>query len=95
MTKIAKVTGVKPKIGDLIKKKRKKLTLLEVTVTGEQDPEPPWAYRNIHLAYRLAGAGLTDKAVSQAIELSQEKYCSVAATVRGVAVITTEFTIEE
>ena len=80
---------------EILKKKRKKLTLLEVTATGEQDPEPPWAYRKIHLAYRLGGRGLTDKAVSQAIELSHEKYCSVAATVRGVAKITTEFKIEK
>ena len=79
---------------EILKKKRKKLTLLEVTATGEQDSEPPWAYRKIHLAYRLGGRGLTDKAVSQAIELSHEKYCSVAATVRGVAKITTEFKIE-
>ncbi len=78
---------------EILKKKRKKLTLLEVTVTGEQDPEPPWAYRRIHLRYRIGGADLTDKAISQAIELSHEKYCSVAATVRGVAKITTEYEI--
>jgi putative redox protein len=78
---------------EILKKKRKKLTLLEVTATGEQDPEPPWAYRKIHLIYRLGGEGLTDKAVTQAIDLSHEKYCSVAATVRGVAKITTEYEI--
>jgi hypothetical protein len=60
-----------------------KLTLLEVTTSGEQYPEPPWAYRKIHVKYRIGGQGLTDKAVAQAISLSQEKYCSVAATVRG------------
>jgi putative redox protein len=43
--------------------------------------------------YRLGGKGLTDKAVEQAIRLSQDKYCSVSATVRGVAQITTEFEI--
>jgi putative redox protein len=80
---------------EILKKKRKKLTLLEVTATGEQDPEPPWAYRKIHLAYRLGGLGLTKKAVEQAIDLSHEKYCSVAATIRGVAEITTEFEIME
>lgn len=80
---------------EILKKKRKKLTLLEVIATGEQDPEPPWAYRKIHLAYRLGGQGLTEKAVEQAIDLSHEKYCSVAATVRGVAQITTEFKIEK
>jgi putative redox protein len=78
---------------EILKKKRKKLTLLEVTASGEQDPEPPWAYRKIHVKYRVGGEGLTDKAVAQAISLSQEKYCSVAATVRGVAQITTEYEI--
>jgi putative redox protein len=78
---------------EILKKKRKELTLLEVTTNGERDPDPPWAYRKIHVKYRLAGKGLTDKAVAQAIQLSQEKYCSVAATVRGVARITYEFEI--
>lgn len=78
---------------EILKKKRKHLTMLEVTASGEQDPEPPWAYRKIHVRYRIGGKGLTDKAVSQAISLSQEKYCSVAATVRGVAQITTEYEI--
>ena len=78
---------------EIMEKKRKPLTMLEVSATGEQDPNPPWPYRRIHLKYRLSGDGLTEKAVSQAISLSQDKYCSVAATVRGVAEITTEFEI--
>lgn len=78
---------------EILEKKRKKLTLLEVTATGEQDQEPPWAYRKIHVKYRIGGVGLTAKAVAQAITLSQDKYCSVAATVRGVAQITTEYEI--
>jgi len=78
---------------EILEKKRLKLTQMEVTTTGERDPEPPWPYRRIHLKYRLAGEGLTPKAVEQAITLSQEKYCSVAATVRGVAQITTEYEI--
>jgi len=78
---------------EIMEKKRKPLTMLEVSATGEQDPDPPWPYRRIHLKYRLSGDGLTEKAVSQAISLSLNKYCSVAATVRGVAEITTEFEI--
>jgi putative redox protein len=78
---------------EILEKKRLKLSLLEVITTGERDPEPPWPYRKIHVKYRLGGNGLTDKAVAQAIDLSQEKYCSVAATVRGVAQITTEYEI--
>jgi len=78
---------------EILEKKRKKLTLLEVTASGERDPDPPWAYRKIHIKYRLAGKGLTEKAVEQAIHLSQDKYCSVSATVRGVARITFEYEI--
>jgi putative redox protein len=80
-------------IVEIIEKKRKQLTLLEVTANGERDPDPPWAYRKIHVKYRLGGKGLTEKAVEQAINLSLEKYCSVAATVRGVAQITFEYDI--
>jgi putative redox protein len=78
---------------EILEKKRKKLTLLEVTASGEQDPDPPWTYRKIHVQYRLGGDNLTTKAVEQAISLSQDKYCSVAATIRGVARITTEYEI--
>jgi putative redox protein len=78
---------------EILRKKRQPLTLLEISASGENDPEPPWAMRRIHIKYRLSGKGLTEKGVSQAIDLSEQKYCSVAATVRGVAKITTEFEI--
>ena len=78
---------------DIMAKKRKPLTLLEVIASGEQDPDPPWAYRRIVLKFRVAGKDVTEKALSQAVKLSQEKYCSVAATIRGVAEIVTELEI--
>lgn len=70
---------------EILRKKRIALRFFEVRTEAERDPEPPWPYRRIELLYRLAGRGLTAKAAEQAIRLSQEKYCSVAATVRGVA----------
>ncbi len=78
---------------EIMAKKRKPLRSLEIVITGERDPEPPWPYRRIDVNYRLSGEALTEKAVSQAIALSSEKYCSVAATVRGVAAIHTQFEI--
>ena len=80
---------------DILLKKRQQLTGLEVVVTGEQDADPPWPYRKIHVHYILHGKGLREKAVQDAIALSEEKYCSVAATVRGVAEIANEYTIVE
>lgn len=78
---------------EILEKKRKTLSHFEVTAAGEHAPDAPYAFQTIHLKYRLGGKDLTEKAVTQAIELSQEKYCSVAATIRGVAKITYEFEI--
>lgn len=80
---------------EILQKKRITLTSLEIETTGEQDKENPWPFRKIHLAYRLRGENLDAKAVEQAIQLSEEKYCSVAATVRGVAEISYSYEILE
>ncbi len=79
---------------EILAKKRTPLADLEIRVAGEQDADPPWAFRQVHLHYRLRGEGLTPAGVEQAIRLSQEKYCSVAATIRGVAAITWDYQIE-
>ncbi len=78
---------------EILHKKRLTLESLEIQASAEQDSEPPWAFRKIQVHYVLHGSGLTDTAVSQAIQLSEEKYCSVAATVRGVAEVHTSFEI--
>lgn len=72
---------------DILAKKRLTLTGLDVSASAEQDSDPPWTFRKIHLVYKLRGKDLNDKAVEQAISLSEEKYCSVAATLRGKAEI--------
>jgi putative redox protein len=77
----------------ILEKKRMPLTSLEISVSGEQDADPPWTFRKIHLHYKLGGKNLTEKAVAQAIHLSEEKYCSVAATIRSTAQITADFEI--
>lgn len=78
---------------EILEKKRIILESLEINTEAEQEKDPPWTFRKIHMVYRLKGTGLTEKNVEQAIRLSEEKYCSVAATIRGVADITTSFEI--
>jgi putative redox protein len=75
---------------DILTKKRMPLTYMEISANGEQDQDPPWTFRKIHLTFRLAGQNLTEAAAAQAIALSEEKYCSVAATIRATAEITTD-----
>ena len=78
---------------EILRKKRCELRTLAVRAEGTQDDAPPWTFRKVHLTYRLEGKGLSDEAVRQAIELSEEKYCSVSATVRGVAEITYSYEV--
>ncbi len=78
---------------NILEKKQTPLTSLEIIVSSEQDKDPPWTFRNIHLLFRLKGKGLTEKNVRQAIDLSEEKYCSVASSLRGTVDITTSFVI--
>jgi putative redox protein len=78
---------------EILSKKRMTLTHLEISSTAEQDQDPPWTFRKIHMHYIIGGKNLTEKAVAQAIQLSEEKYCSVAATIRATAQITTDFEI--
>jgi putative redox protein len=78
---------------EILNKKRMPLTQMEISATGEQDQDPPWTFRKIHLHFTLSGKNLTEKDVSRAIELSEEKYCSVASTIRPTAEITTDFEI--
>ncbi len=78
---------------NILEKKRFQLNSLEIQVSGEQDADPPWTFRKIHIHYKIQGAELTDKAVEQAIQLSEEKYCSVSATVRATAEISTSYEI--
>jgi putative redox protein len=80
-------------IVDILAKKRMPLESLQISASAEQDNDPPWTFRKVHLKYCLKGAGLTDKAVQQAIELSEEKYCSVSATIRGVTEVTWDYEI--
>jgi putative redox protein len=78
---------------NILTKKRQPLTGLEIAVTGEQEPDPPWKYTQIHVHYRVEGRGLSEKAIQDAIRLSNEKYCSVAATLRGTVEITHDYEI--
>ena len=78
---------------EILSKKRMPLDHLEIQCSGEQDQDPPWTFRKIHLRYIVGGRNLTEKAVALAIQLSEEKYCSVAATVRATAEIITELSL--
>ena len=78
----------------ILGRQRQNLVDLYVSVDGKQGNKPPYAFTDIHLHYTVKGEGLDPRKVERAIELSEEKYCSVAATIRGVANITHSYEIQ-
>ena len=76
----------------ILEKKRQRLSTLEIEISGERAKDPPSVWTKIEMFYRLSGQ-LDEKAVRDAIELSQNKYCSVAAMLRKTATITYRFEI--
>ncbi len=80
---------------DILRKQRQAVDSLRVTARGVQQEEHPRAFTQIELFYEVRGAGVSGEALERAIHLSHEKYCSVAATVRGVAKISTSYAIKE
>jgi putative redox protein len=78
----------------ILQKKREPLTSLEVRAQAERAPKPPSVYMEIKLIYRVGGK-VSQKAVEDAVRLSEEKYCSVSAMLSKTARITTEIEYAE
>jgi putative redox protein len=76
----------------ILEKKRQKLEALEVICSGERAVEPPTVWIKLEVMYRLQGK-LDDAAVRHAIQLSEDKYCSVAAMLRKTATLSWHYEI--
>ena len=79
----------------ILKKKRQHVTGYRIEVHGDRREEFPRAYTKLYVKHIVTGRGLSEQAVAGAIELSDQKYCSVAATLRGTAQIETSYEIIE
>src|SRR5438132_559038 len=76
----------------VLQKKRQKLESLEVICSGERAAEPPTVWTKLEIVYRLRGQ-LDDTAVKHAIQLSEDKYCSVAAMLKKTAALSWRYEI--
>ena len=80
----------------ILKKKRERVTGYRVEVRGTRREEHPRAFTRIEVRHVVRGRGVSEAAVAAAVELSETKYCSVAATLRpGVEIVTTYEIIED
>ncbi len=79
----------------ILAKKRQPLSSLTVSAVAEQAPEAPRVFTRIHVTYKVAGEGLTRKAVEDAVALSKEKYCSVSIMLQQAVEITSSIEFED
>jgi len=78
----------------ILQKKREPFTAVEVSAEAEKAADPPRVFTDIKLHYRVAG-NVARKAVEDAVRLSEEKYCSVAAMLNKTARITYEIQLDK
>jgi len=74
-------------------KKRQRVTGYEVRVEADQAERPPQVFVAVRIHHIVTGYDIDPAAVSEAIRISEEKYCSVEAMLRPTATITTTFEI--
>ncbi len=80
---------------EILTKKREQVTDYRVEVQGERRDEHPRSYKRMTVHHIVTGRNVSAKSVAQAVELSETKYCSVAATLRPTAEILSTFEIIE
>ncbi len=78
----------------IMRKQRQQVNGLEVLVSGKRVKEPPRVYNNIRVEYKIKGKDIKENAVQRAIQLSEDKYCSVGAMLRAKAKVTSNYAIQ-
>jgi putative redox protein len=79
----------------ILAKKRANVTSFEVHTGGERGDQPPKAFTSFTVHYIVKGKGVDPNDVERAVELSETKYCTVMATLRGAGPVTRKITVEE
>ena len=82
-------------VASILTKKRQHVSSYLVEVSGQRRDEYPRSYTSMKVHHILTGKSISAKAVAHAIELSETKYCSVAATLRPTVEIQSSFEIIE
>ena len=77
----------------LLRKMRQELQDIKVTVSAEREPDKiPSLFTTMHVHFELYG-DLDEKKVAKAVNLSIDKYCSVAKLMEKTAAISGDYSI--
>jgi putative redox protein len=79
----------------ILRKKKQDVTGFEILIDGNKADSHPKKFTDMTIKYIVKGKNLSEEAVKRAVQLSMDKYCSVKATLEGVAKINFSVEIEE
>ena len=79
---------------DILKKGRQEVRAMHVQISGDRMTDPPRYFTDVHMSFAIEGQ-VADAKAERAVQLSQEKYCSVFHTMRPDLVFTYEISITE
>jgi putative redox protein len=74
-------------VASVLQKKKQNFSDIEINVKGQKADTYPKKFTEIEIEFIVKGKDVSEEAVKRAVELSMEKYCSVKATLEGVAKI--------
>ncbi len=77
----------------ILRKKRQNITHYEVHVCGTQAETYPHVFTEIRVEHILTGHALQEKAARQALQLTEERYCSVSVMLSKATALTQTFHI--
>lgn len=77
----------------ILRKKRQIFSDYSVEMTADRKDEPPRIFTHIHIKYVIKGNNISEKAVNDAIRLSEGKYCSVGGMLKNAVKITSSYEI--
>ncbi len=79
---------------EILEKSRQKVEDCQIEIEAERADEVPAVFTKIHMHFLIAGEKLNEKHVKRAVELSVDKYCSVAKMMRPNVTITFDYEID-
>ena len=78
----------------ILKKARQDVTDCVIKINGERADTIPKVFTDIHVHYIISGNDLDEKHVKRAVNMSAEKYCSVAEMMRKAANVSHDYEIK-
>ena len=78
---------------EILEKSRQSVKDCQIEIDAERADEIPAVFTKIHMHFMIAGDTLNEKHVKRAVELSVDKYCSVAKMMRPNVIITFDYKI--